>query len=335
MAGAVQLSAVVLSAAGVPTIGDAYAAGAPVTSATDEQKAAAQKAFTDALEKAKLGKHEEALAGFRASHEIVASPNSRLMIARELAALKRFGEAYREAVVAERLATEAAAIDPKYADAQKGATEDLAEFRAQVGFVKLDQRGIEDSEVVIGGRTLTKEEKAVPIAVDPGEVEVVVRSPRGQESRKVSVAAGAEASVTFVNEAAPPPEKPKDAGVEKSMHPFDMGDGQRITGTALGGVGVVGMVLFGVFGGLHLSKFNDIEEQCGTGTCPANLEEEADTGRTYQTAANVSLVIGLVGLVAGAGLLIPTYVIDKGGPDSTALNLQVGPGGFVLEGSFQ
>ncbi len=335
MAGALQLSAVVLSAAGMGTVGEAHAAGAPVTSATDEQKAAAQKAFTDALEKAQAGKHEEALAGFRASHEIVASPNSRLMIARELAALKRFGEAYREAVVAERLATEAAAIDPKYADAQKGAAEDLTEFRAQVGFVKLDQRGIEDSEVVIAGRTLTKEEKAVPIAVDPGEVEVVVRSPRGQETRKVNVAAGGEATVSFVNETAPPPDKPKDADVEKSIHPFDMGEGQRITATALGGVGVVGMVLFGVFGGLHLSKFNDIEEQCGTGPCPAGLEEEADTGRTYQTAANVSLVIGVVGLVAGAGLLIPTYVIDKGGPDSTALNLQVTPGGFALQGSFQ
>lgn len=333
MAGALQLSGVLLSA-GLGTIGDAHAAGAPVTSATDEQKAAAQKAFTDALDKAKLNKHEEALAGFRASHEIVASPNSRLMIARELAALKRFGEAYREAVVAERLATEAAALDPKYAEAQKGATEDLKEFRAQVGFVKLDQRGIEDSEVVIGGRTLTKEEKAVPIAVDPGEVEVVVRSPRGQETRKVNVAAGAEASVSFVSEAPPPVEKPKGDDASASIHPFDMGDGQRITAAAVGGVGVVGMVLFGVFGGLHLSKFNDLEDQCGTGTCPASLEEEADTGRTYQTAANVSLVIGVVGLVGGAALLIPTYVIDKGGPDSAAVSLQVGPGSVSLQGSF-
>jgi hypothetical protein len=310
----------------------AWAAGAPIASATDEQKAAAQEAFTDALAKAKAGKHEEALAGFRASHEIVASPNSRLMIARELAALSRFGEAYREAVVAARLAEEAAAADPKYADAVKGAQDDLAEFRAKVGFVKLDLRGIADSEVVIAGRTITREEKPEPIAVDPGEVVVVSRSPRGQVTRKVNVAAGAEATVSFVDEPVAPPVKPEQKE-EKSLHPFDMDDGQRITGTVVGGVGVAGMVLFGVFGGLHLAKYNDLEDQCPGGACPASLEEEADTGRTFQTAANVSLVIGAVGLVAGAALLIPTYVIEKG-PSGTALELRVGAGSAYLEGSF-
>lgn len=313
-------------------VNDARAAGAPVATATDEQKEAAQRAFTDALAKAKAGQHEEALAGFRASHEIVASPNSRLMVARELAALSRFGEAYREAVVAARLAEEAAAADPKYTDAVKGAQEDLAEFKAKVGFVKLDLRGIGDSEVVIAGRTITREEKAELIAVDPGEVVVVSRSPRGQITRKVNVAAGAEASVSFVDEPVAPPVKPEEKP-EKSMHPFDMDDGQRITATVVGGVGVVGMVLFGVFGGLHLTKYNDLEDQCPDGACPASLQEEADTGRTFQTAANVSLVVGAVGLVAGAALLIPTYVIDKG-PSGAALELRVGPGTAYLEGSF-
>lgn len=309
----------------------ARAEGTPVTAASDAQKAAAQKAFTDALNKSKLGKHEEALAGFRASHEIVASPNSRLMIARELAALSRFGEAYREAVVAARLAESAAAADPKYAAAVEGAQDDLAEFRAKVGFVKLDLRGIADSEVVIAGRTVTREEKAEPIAVDPGEVVVVARSPRGQVTRTVTVAAGTEQPVTFVDEPKQVDE-PVDK-TEKSLHPFDMDDGQRITATAVGGVGVLGMVLFGVFGGLHLSKYSDLEDQCPGGRCPASLQEDADAGRSLQTAANVSLVIGAVGLVGGAALLIPTYVIDKG-PNSTALELRVGPGSAYLEGQF-
>ncbi len=310
------------------------AAGAPVTQATEEQRAAAQQAFTAALEKSRAGKHDEALAGFRASHEIVASPNSRIMIARELAALGRFGEAYREAVVAARLAEEAAAADPKYADAIKGAQEDLQEMKAKVGFVRLDLRGIADSEIVIAGRTVAREEKGEPIAVDPGEVEIIARSPRGQESRKVSVAAGAEASVTFVTEAQAP--DPPDGGgkVEKSLHPFDMGDGQRITAAVVGGVGVVGMALFGVFGGLHLSKYNDLEDQCPGGQCPASLAGEADTGRSYQTGANVSLVIGLVGLVGGAALLIPTYVIERG-PDGVGLELTVGPASASIGGTFQ
>ncbi len=307
---------------------DASAAGTPVTAATDEQKEAAQKAFSDAIEHAKAGKHEEALAGFRASHDIVASPNSRLMIARELAELKRFGEAYREALIAERLAREAAAVDPKYNDAVTGAAEDLADFRAKVGFVRIDTTGISDSEIVVGGRTVTREELAEPVAVDPGEVEIVARSPRGQESRKVSVVAGAEEKVTFVAEKQPEPEKPK---VEpKSMHPFDLGDGELITAGVLGGVGVIGMALFGTLGGLHLAKFSDLEDQCSQNRCDPALEEEADSGRSLQTGANVSLVIGLVGLTAGAAFLIPALVIDE----RSNTSVRVGAGFASLEATF-
>ena len=300
-----------------------------MTAATDEQKQAAQQAFSAALEHSNAGRHEQALKGFRDSHEIVASPNSRLMIARELAALSRFGEAYREAVVAAALAEEAAKADPKYADAHKAAQGDLAELKAKVGFVRLDLAGLEGSEIVIAGRTISATEKSGAIAVDPGVVEILARGPKGPRTKTVSVAAGAEESVSFAEELPPPPAPEP----ETSMHPFDMGAGQRITAGVVGGVGVVGMALFGVFGGLHLSTFGDLEDQCPNGRCPASLQGDAETGRDYQTGANVSLVIGVVGLAGGAALLIPTLVAsDESAGAEVAL--RVGPGSVSFGGTF-
>src|SRR4051794_11034742 len=72
----------------------AWAGG--VHSAEKDQKAGAQKTY-EAGTKLYDSKHfDEALAAFRASYQIVASPNSRLMIARCLRDLGRNAEAYRE-----------------------------------------------------------------------------------------------------------------------------------------------------------------------------------------------------------------------------------------------
>src|SRR4051812_28705663 len=72
-------------------------------SAEKDQRAAAQKTFAAGSNLYDAHHYEEALAAFKASYQIVASPNSRLMVARCLRDLARNAEAYREydAVVAE------------------------------------------------------------------------------------------------------------------------------------------------------------------------------------------------------------------------------------------
>jgi hypothetical protein len=258
------------------------------------------------------------------------------MATRELIELKRFAEAYREAVATERIARAAVAVDPKYNDALIGATDDLKELSKKVGFLRIEAAGRPEGEVVVAGRAVPVAELSEPIAVDPGEIEVVVRGPGGQQSRKATVAAGAEATVSFAPEPIkdePTPPKQEEPG---GMHPFDGGDGQRLTAIAFGGVGVVGMVLFGVFGGLSQSKFDSLEEQCPNGRCPASLQEDADNGRTYQTVANVSVTIGAIGLAAGAAFLIPTFFMggEAGGEAKAAVQLQVAPGHVGLWGTF-
>jgi hypothetical protein len=74
----------------------AGAAGVPVDQASNDQLRAAQKTFRVADDLYDAKRFEEALTADRASYDIVASPNSRLMIARSLRELGRLEQAYHE-----------------------------------------------------------------------------------------------------------------------------------------------------------------------------------------------------------------------------------------------
>jgi hypothetical protein len=74
----------------------ADAQGVAPAEATAEQRDQAQDHFTRAREQYGAGKLEEALASFKASLDVVASPNTRLYVARCLRELGRLAPAYVE-----------------------------------------------------------------------------------------------------------------------------------------------------------------------------------------------------------------------------------------------
>lgn len=307
--------------------------GASVAAATGEQKQAAQDAFLQALEKSKAGDHEGALAGFRASFSVVESPNTQLMIGRELAALGKLADAYRAIRAAEKLAQDASQVDAKYVDAAKAANLEAEEMRARIGMLRLDLGDVVALEISVQGQPIPLEQRGEAIPVDPGRVPVVVRTPSGVLTREVDAMAGSESVADFKPEVAPPPpEEPSGGG----FNPFDGGSDQRTTAYIAGGVGAAGMIVFGVFGAMHLSTFGDLEDQCPGGRCPASLQGDADSGQTYQTVANVGLVVGAIGLAAGTALFVTTLIGDDDQSTASAppLELGVGPTGFSLRGSF-
>src|SRR5687767_13364997 len=124
----------------------ALAEGASVDAASKEQSVAAQKAF-EAADVLYDAKHfAEALTAFRASHDVVKSPNTRLMIARSLRELGRLGEAYTEAKAALTEAEEVSQRHPRYAETARAAREDLKALEARVGFLKIDLAKVSDAE---------------------------------------------------------------------------------------------------------------------------------------------------------------------------------------------
>jgi hypothetical protein len=169
----------------------------------------------------------------------------------------------------------------------------------------------------------------------PGTQEVRVESPGHEpvrqsitlqqgENKDLSIDAGAAPAV---NQAPPPPPPTSESNrsLRSTLFP---------AAVVAGGVGVVGMVLFGVAGGMSLGTYSDLEKKCGKNTpCPPQEKGEIDRGRTEQAIANTGLVIGIVGLVAG-GALLGIGLLQRPSSNEARVGLVVGPDGFALDGRF-
>ena len=105
--------------------------------ATPVQREQAQARFMRGKEFLAKKQFEQAVAEFRASHDIVASPNTRLELARCLLAMGKplaaYAELGRTAVEAKELKAE----DNRYERAYEAAQAERAELEPTLGFVRL------------------------------------------------------------------------------------------------------------------------------------------------------------------------------------------------------
>ncbi len=319
------LLCVALAVVFAPTV--AWSQGAAPGDATEEQKDQARQYFTTAMAAWTDKRFEEALQGFRSSYDIVASPNSHLMGVRTLVSMSRNAEAYgqAQAVVAE--ADAAAASEPKYEATAQAAREIVAKLRPLIALVTIvgaDQAADAEGTLTVAGRAIERPRWADPVAVEPGEVTVTLG---GLPSKQITAEAGGEHRVDFTP--APPPEP-------QPVVAYD-GPDRRMMAYIAGGVGAAGLVTFAIFGGLALSEYGDLEDQCPDKQCPSDLSDDADSGQTFQTVANVGLIIGIVGVVAGAGLFTWDLLDDGSGdegadgePVARRPQLTVGPGSAMV-----
>lgn len=93
--------------------------------------------------------------------------------------------------------------------------------------------------------------------------------------------------------AAAPPPAPKDDGA-----------GLRTAGYIAGGVGIAGFILFAVAGIGAKNAHDRLDEACNAGRCTdASHDSDIADGKRLQTAANIGLATGLIGLGLGATLI--------------------------------
>jgi hypothetical protein len=330
--------ALLIAVAAVVVTTDSMAQGAPVEQATDEQKTQAREHFTKAKQAFTAKRYDEALTELRASYDIVASPNSRIMIVQVLDAMGRTAEAYDESVAVVSEAEGAATADPKYERTAEAARQLRDAIRPNVGIVNVSVPPDATGTLTVNGREIAPGSWEEPIAVAPGMVTVQLDE---NPAEQVSVEAGGEASVDLTAAPPPPPPPPPPEEDDEGFHLKN----KRTIAYISGGVGAAGLIMFGIFGGLASSTYSDIDDQCPNKTnCAAELEEDADSGSTYQTVANVSLVIGIVGVAAGAGFFV-WDLLDPDDADSDQSDdgddyaivrpqVVVGPGSLSIRGSF-
>jgi hypothetical protein len=324
----------------------AWAAGASVDEATDDQKGQARDAFLEAKKAFDEKRFDEALAGFNKSYDIVASPNSHLMVAFSMRDLGRKADAYNELLLVKTEAEEAAAKNPKYQSAVDSATQDLEVLRGELGFVSVE---VTDSDpggtLTVGGQTVDRDKWGQPIAVEPGTVSVSLKTATGSANRDVTVAAGATESVQIETV----PTGPVDDGEGEETDSDDGGDfmghmtPMRWGAYAAVGLGVVSFAVAGGLGGAALSQHSDLEDACGAAPCVEDRQDDIDSGRTLQTASNVMIVVGAVLVGGGVALyfLAPDANEEEAEGDegvdeefARITNVSVGPGSLVISGTF-
>ena len=308
----------------------ALSQGVALDAATKDQLAAAREPYLEAKKAFDAGDFESAVQGFRASYDVVASPNSHLMLAKSLEKLGRVADSYRAAKAVVPEAEAAAARDDKYQRTAEDARILMESLRGRVGYLTVRLPLNQTGSVRVAGRELAPEELAEPVVVDPGPVVATFESPDGPDERSITLGPGGTALIDFGarDPSAPPPAAiAKDDGFQ--IH------APRAVGIGLAATGVAGMVLFGVFGAMTSSKFSDLEDACSPeGVCPVEAQDTLDDGKTFQTVANVGLVVGITGLIAGTTLFLlePEIVGDES--ESASLKLTIGPSAVGVKGTF-
>ena len=277
--------------------------------------------------------YDQALVEFRSSHDIVASPNTRLEIARCLLAMSKLVAAYAELGRTAVEAKELKAEDNRYQRTYDAATDERNALGPKLGFVTLTIQSPSDgTRVTVGGEEIRRAAWTEPAPVLAGTTEVVVITPgHADVTRSVTLAAGGSTALTVdaqsgASESPAPVAATEPLPVENPGHPVPL----RTWAYVAAGVGVAGMATFAISGALAHSAYDDLQTSCGGGPCPPSRADDISSGKTKQTVANVGLAVGIVGFAAGTTLFVLSLEKKTDGPAAAVV---VSPSWIGLRGT--
>lgn len=312
------------------------AAGADNAAATPSPAAIekAQQLFKKGAALFESERYALALEQFRASYATVASPNSRLYIARCLAELGELPEAYLEFEQVAEEAAERARTEPRYTATAQTAQLERDELAGKLALVTVTVTHDEAAaSLSISGKEVPRARWGKPYPVKPGEAEIVVRSKvTSPRTQKVDLSPGETKSIAIdaTGETAP------DEGGFDADSPSRWAH-LRPYAYVAGGVGVAGLVMFTAAGLMANGAYSDYSTRC-RGFCPPGRQDEPVGGETEETVANVGLAVGAIGLAASATLLGLSFAGGgratgaRGAPASPQLVL--GPGFAGVHATF-
>jgi hypothetical protein len=301
----VRLSVAALALAStLPALAD----GALPSEASAVQREQAQARFQRGKDLMGKKLYDDALVEFRASHDIVASPNARLEAARCLLATGKLVEAYAELGRTTVEAKELIQQDKRYQLTYDSAMAERTDLQPKLGFVALTIDNPSDgTRVTVGGEEIRRAAWTEPAPVLAGTTEIVVATPGHAEvTRSVTLTAGQSTALTIDAQSGETTEAP---AVATTVEPPPVAKPStraplRTWAYVAGGVGVAGIATFALFGTMAHSNYNDLQTACGTGPCPSSKADEISSGKTKQLIANVGLAAGLVGVAAGSTLFV-------------------------------
>lgn len=151
------------------------------------------------------------------------------------------------------------------------------------------------ARVRVDGTELGEGSFDVALPMDPGAHELVLVTETRQERRPFTLAEGQQSDVPIrFSPAEPAPNAPPD------------GSSQRTWGYVVGGVGVAGVLTGIVAGVVTLGKKSTADDHCSDArqVCDETGRDANRSGKTFGVVSGVGLGVGVVGLAAGAYLLL-------------------------------
>ena len=201
----------------------AFAQGAPPITASAEQKEEAQTRFLRGRDLFAKRKYRDALAQFRASLDVVASPNAHLFVARTLVKTGDLAAAFAEFRATETEAKQLAADDARYEKTAEAAAAEYESLEPRIALLTVNVlHANELTTLRAGAATPAKPPFGMPIPLPPGSIDIVVTKPGHEnahqtlqleagEKRAIDIDAGddssAAASAPSDREAVCPPSR--------------------------------------------------------------------------------------------------------------------------------
>jgi hypothetical protein len=332
----IRARAFVLALAGLaPT---AHAQKPP--SAPPVADAAAKDEFARAVKLFKAGQAEEALPLFQEVSRATRSPNAHLYVGHCLVRLRRHAEAYR--AFAATIKEIGEQPDDKYEPTREAAQAQLSALAPRVARLVLSLADVPHGLAVrVDDAPVEERELGSQLALEPGSHRVDARA-QGMApiERLVNIDGGEVKTITLSfrpvdkgqrgSDIAPP--RPSDAARSTAGGP-GAGGATRTLGFIAGGVGIAGFAVFTVAGLNAKSVYDELSKECGNGGCtdPAH-RDDMSRGKSLQTAANIGLVVGVVGIAASGTLMIIS--LSQPRATGTSLALAAGAGTVSCRGSF-
>ncbi len=324
-----------LGAALVLGAANAFAGGGvPPTRATPAQRELAQSRFLRGKTLQNAGKHEEALVELEASLDVVASPNTRLVIGRSHRELGHLVAAYAELGRAAVEAKELAREDRRYEKTAEAALAERAEIAPKLGFVEITITNAGEATTLhVGPEEVRRGGWNEPLPVAPGATTIRLDTP-GREplERTVTLEAGQKTSIAL--DAASAPEAAKATEPPALQVTTSDRTSLRPLAYVAGGVALVGLGTFLVAGSMANGTYADLETACGAGPCPAERKDDVSSGKTQQTFANIGLAVFAVSAAAGVTLFVLSRDVRPGAGQAARARVVARPSFVSLEGTF-
>ncbi len=228
-------------------------------------------------------RYQPALTELNASLDIVASPNTRLYIARTLREMGKSVPAYVELGRAAVEANELVRDDARYEQAATAARDERAQLEPKLGVPRghVAHAGPDTNPAGLRRRSpswrlgragpgLTR--RGCGRRRDPWSTarHASESSSSAAEHKQVAIDAGAEST--------PAPVEP--APVETNTTPSAL----RPVAWATAGVAVAGLAMFVVAGAMANGTYSNLEKTCGSGRCPPGHAGDVSAGRTQADA---------------------------------------------------